>query len=51
MADTTRWGILATGKIAHKLATDLAVTPGNELVAVGSRRAVIKRGRWSRRPP
>jgi predicted dehydrogenase len=38
MADTTRWGILATGKIAHKLATDLALTLGNELVAVGSRR-------------
>ena len=39
MAETTRWGILATGKIAHKLAADLALTPDNELVAVGSRRA------------
>ena len=38
MADVTRWGILATGKIARTFATDLAVTPGNELVAVGSRR-------------
>ena len=38
MADVTRWGILATGKIAHTFATDLAVTPGNELAAVGSRR-------------
>ncbi|MCD4533854.1 Gfo/Idh/MocA family oxidoreductase [Nocardioides sp. cx-169] len=39
MARTTRWGILATGKIAHKLAADLALTPDNELVAVGSRRS------------
>jgi len=38
MADVTRWGILATGKIAHTFATDLAVTPGHELAAVGSRR-------------
>ena len=38
MAETTRWGILATGKIAHKLAEDLALTPDNELAAVGSRR-------------
>jgi len=38
-SDTTvRWGILATGKIAHAFAGDLAVTPGAELVAVGSRR-------------
>ena len=35
---TTRWGILATGKIAHTFARDLAVAPGAELVAVGSRR-------------
>src|SRR6478609_2223866 len=35
---TTRWGILATGKIAHTFAEDLALAPGAELVAVGSRR-------------
>ncbi len=33
-----RWGIIATGKIAHSFAADLAITPGAELVAVGSRR-------------
>jgi len=33
-----RWGILATGKIAHTFARDLRLTPGAELVAVGSRR-------------
>ncbi|MDH2413427.1 Gfo/Idh/MocA family oxidoreductase [Nocardioides sp. CER19] len=33
-----RWGILATGKIAHTFARDLHRTPGAELVAVGSRR-------------
>lgn len=38
MTDTTRWGILATGKIAHSFATDLALVPGAELAAVGSRR-------------
>lgn len=35
---TVRWGILATGKIAHTFARDLRQTPGAELVAVGSRR-------------
>lgn len=32
-----RWGILATGNIAHSFAADLALVPGNTLVAVGSR--------------
>ena len=32
-----RWGILATGKVAHSFARDLLLTPGCELVAVGSR--------------
>ena len=32
-----RWGILATGGIAHAFAQDLALQPDSELVAVGSR--------------
>ncbi|MFB9312414.1 Gfo/Idh/MocA family protein [Nocardioides plantarum] len=36
-ARTIGWGVLATGKIARKLSTDLALVPGAELVAVGSR--------------
>ena len=37
MADKTRWGILATGRIAHSFATGLKALPDAELVAVGSR--------------
>lgn len=33
-----RWGILATGKISTSFVRDLALTPGAELAAVGSRR-------------
>src|SRR5258708_34328154 len=32
-----RWGILATGGIAHAFARDLALQPDCELAAVGSR--------------
>src|SRR5260370_34196034 len=32
-----RWGILATGGIAHAFARDLALEPDGEVVAVGSR--------------
>lgn len=35
---TIGWGILATGKIAHTFARDLALVPGARLAAVGSRR-------------
>lgn len=34
----SRWGILATGRIAALFAQDLALLPSEELVAVGSRR-------------
>jgi predicted dehydrogenase len=34
---TTRWGIVATGKIARAFARDLQATPGAALAAVGSR--------------
>src|SRR5262245_60075255 len=34
---TVRWGILATGRIAHSFARDLSEVPGATLVAVGSR--------------
>ena len=34
----SRWGILATGRIAALFAEDLALLPSEELVAVGSRR-------------
>ncbi|SFB84365.1 Predicted dehydrogenase [Nocardioides terrae] len=37
--EPVRWGILATGAIAHAFARDLVATPGAELVAVGSRTA------------
>ncbi len=36
--DRVRWGIVATGKIARTFAADLAIAPGAELAAVGSRR-------------
>ncbi|MCB0474931.1 MAG: Gfo/Idh/MocA family oxidoreductase [Flavobacteriaceae bacterium] len=32
-----RWGIIGCGKIAHKFASDLLLTPGGELFAVASR--------------
>jgi predicted dehydrogenase len=37
MTSTTRWGILATGKIARDFATNLRATPGATIAAVGSR--------------
>lgn len=37
MEHKVRWGIMATGAIAHKFATGLQAVPEAELVAVGSR--------------
>lgn len=37
MADKFRWGILATGTIAHKFATGISALEDAEIVAVGSR--------------
>ncbi len=37
--ETTRWGILGTGRIAQAFADDLRFAPGAELSAVGSRAA------------
>ncbi len=37
MSDRIRWGILATGGIAHAMAQSLIDSPAAELVAVGSR--------------
>src|SRR5580704_9781043 len=34
-----RWGILATGEIAHSFSTDLSLLDSAEIVAVGSRSA------------
>jgi predicted dehydrogenase len=36
-AAPVRWGILATGNIAHSFASDLRLVPGAELAACGSR--------------
>ncbi|KPK65401.1 MAG: hypothetical protein AMK73_03155, partial [Planctomycetes bacterium SM23_32] len=36
--DKIRWGILATGRIAHKFARGLSCLDDAELIAVGSRR-------------
>ncbi len=37
MTETTRWGILATGRIAHSFARNLQEVPGAEITAAGSR--------------
>lgn len=39
MAREIRWGILATGGIAHRFAQDFSLVPDARIVAVGSRRA------------
>jgi len=38
MTDRLRWGILGTGRIAHKFAGAVGLVEGAELVAVGSRK-------------
>lgn len=37
MAERFRWGILGTGRIAHKFAAGIAALPDQEVTAVGSR--------------
>jgi predicted dehydrogenase len=37
MTESTRWGILATGRIAHAFARELLEVPGAQIAAVGSR--------------
>ncbi|MES2901712.1 MAG: Gfo/Idh/MocA family oxidoreductase [Pseudomonadota bacterium] len=44
MADTVRWGILGTGRIARAFATALRDTPGARLAAVASRSAATAQG-------
>ena len=39
MTETTRWGILATGRIARGFARNLREVTGAEIAAVGSRTA------------
>ena len=44
MTEDIGWGILATGRIAHTFARDLALVPGARLAAVGSRSSRARRG-------